>query len=111
MQIVHTAKSGIVSNFVHTLLSFLFFLSFSFSFFFFFLVFLSSWVPVGFITAEPQWELPIFFFNTATPAAYGGFQGRRLFGAAAASLCHSYSHAISKPHLQPMSQLATVPDP
>ena len=44
------------------------------------------------------------FFFKATLVAYGSSQARGQIGAAAAGLCHSL-------HLQPMPQLAAVPDP
>ena len=51
-----------------------------------------------------------FCLFRATPVAYECFQARGLIGAAAASLHHSHSHARSKPHLQPMPQLAATAD-
>ena len=41
---------------------------------------------------------------------YGGSQARRQIGAIAANLHHSHSNAISKPHLQPTSQLSKARD-
>ena len=67
----------------------------------------SSWILVGFVTAEPQCELqfPIFLFYfcifRATPRAYGGSQARGWIDAVAAGLCHSHSNARSEPHLRP----------
>ena len=81
-------------------------------------------ILVGFISAAPQWELPLeifyfilflFFcllaFSSAAPAAYGGSQARGLIGAAAAGLCQSHSNARSEPRLQPTPQLMATPDP
>ena len=54
-----------------------------------------------------------FFFaiSWATPAAYGGSQGRGLIGAVAASLRQSHSNAGSEPRLQPTPQLTATSDP
>ena len=43
--------------------------------------------------------------------AYGNSQARGQIGVAAASLCHSHSHARSKWHLQPTPELMAMPDP
>lgn len=47
----------------------------------------------------------LFLFFWATSAAYGSFQARRLFGAAAASLQHRHSNTRSKLYLQPTPEL------
>ena len=47
---------------------------------------------------------------SAIPMAYGSFQARGLFGAAAASLPFSHSNARSELHLQPTMHLATMLD-
>ena len=55
----------------------------------------------------------IFFFFSlfrATLMAHGGSQARGGIRAVAATLCHSHSHAGSKPRLQP-TQLTAMPDP
>ena len=78
---------------------------------------ISSWILVGFIIAEPQWELPFssFFFSfclfRATPLAYGGSQARGRIGAVAASLCQRHSNAGSKSYLRPTPQLTATPVP
>ena len=53
-----------------------------------------------------------FFFSLfrATLMAHGGSQARGGIRAVAATLCHSHSHAGSKPRLQP-TQLTATPDP
>ena len=56
-------------------------------------------------------KLFYFLIFRATPAAYGGSQGRGLIGVVAASLHQSHSHARSEPHLQPTPQLTAKPDP
>ena len=50
------------------------------------------------------------FWGTA-PAAEGSFQASDQIRAAAAGLHHSHSNTRLEPHLSPMPQLATVPDP
>ena len=47
----------------------------------------------------------------ATPVAYGGSQARGHLRAATAGLHHSHRNTRSEPHLQPMPQLAAMPDP
>ena len=47
----------------------------------------------------------------AAPTAFGTSQARDGIGAIAAGLNHNYSNAGSKPHLQPMPQLAAMSDP
>ena len=44
------------------------------------------------------------------PVAYGSSQARSRIGAAAASLHHSHSNAISEPRLQPTPQLMATLD-
>ena len=53
----------------------------------------------------------LFCLFRATPAAYGGSQGRGLIGAVAAGLRQSHSSVGSKPYLQPAPQLTAMPDP
>ena len=53
----------------------------------------------------------VFCLFRATPAAYGGSQAKGRIGAIAASLCHRYSNARSKPHLLPTPQLTAMLDP
>ena len=52
----------------------------------------------------------MFFFFRDTPVKYGNSQAKGRIRAAATSLCHSYSHARSKPRLQPIPQLMAMPD-
>ena len=44
------------------------------------------------LRCSPHWEL---FFSRASPSAYGSSQAKGRIGAAAASLYHSHSNAIS----------------
>ena len=53
----------------------------------------------------------LFWLFRATPVACGDSQARGLIGAASASLCHSHSHARSKPCLRPTPQLMATLDP
>ena len=53
----------------------------------------------------------IFFFFTATPAAYRSYQSRDHIRAIAAGLNHSYSNARSEPRLWPTPQLVVMLDP
>ena len=78
----------------------------------------SSWVLVGFLTAEPLWELPFssflpffFFLSRATSLAYGSSQARGWIGVAPAGLGHSHSNMGSEPHLWPTPQLRATLDP
>ena len=52
-----------------------------------------------------------FWGRGTAPVSHGISQARGWIGAAAASLCHSHSSAISEPHLQPTSQLVALLDP
>ena len=53
-----------------------------------------------------------FFFSFwATLTTRGSSQDRDLIRAAAANLCHGYSNAGSKLHLQPTPQIMATPDP
>ena len=53
----------------------------------------------------------VFHFRTA-PEAYGSSQDNsHSNGVAATGLHHSHSNARSEPHLQPMPQVAAMPDP
>ena len=59
---------------------------------------------------------PITFFSLsllfrAALVVYLSSQSSGQIGTAAASLCHSNSHAGSKPHLQPIPQLTAMTDP
>ena len=47
----------------------------------------------------------------AASMAYGGSQARDQIGAAAPSLCHSYSNVGFKPRLRPTPQLTATLDP
>ena len=71
----------------------------------------SSWILVGFVTPEPQWELLDMYIHLfgASTAVYESSQARGRIGAAAAS--HSHSNAGSKPCLQPTLQFTVTPDP
>ena len=51
------------------------------------------------------------FLFRAVPAAYESSQTRCRIGAAAAGLCHNHSNTGSELYLQPMPQLAAMPDP
>ena len=55
-------------------------------------------------------NIVLFFFKGWTCTA-GGSWARGLIGAVAAGLCHSHSHARSKPCLQPTPKLMAMPDP
>ena len=50
-----------------------------------------------------------FFLLMVTPATYGSSQARGQIRAAAAGLNYGHSNAVSKPHLQPTTQLAEAP--
>ena len=52
-----------------------------------------------------------FFLFRTTSMAYGGSQARSLISATVVVLHHSHSNAGSEPHLQPIPQLMTMPDP
>ena len=52
-----------------------------------------------------------FFFLKDAPIAHGSSQARDRIRPAAADLRHSQGNAGSKPHLQPIPQLAAKPDP
>ena len=52
-----------------------------------------------------------FFHFRPAPAAYGSYQARGQIRAATADLCFSHGNAGSEPHLQPILQLAAMPDP
>ena len=78
--------------------------------------------PLGYIYGneiiedfEEYYQIPFFYFWTlffrAGPMASGSSQARGRIGAAAASLRHSHSNVASEPHLQPMPQCTTTPDP
>ena len=51
------------------------------------------------------------FLFRAELVTYGSFQARDGIGAAAADLHHSHGKAGSVTHLQPVPQLAAMPDP
>ena len=53
----------------------------------------------------------VFAISRAAPVAYGGSQARGLIRAVAAGLHLSHSNTGSEPHLQPIPQLTTTPDP
>ena len=57
------------------------------------------------------WVCCCLVLSRTTPTAYGSSQARSQVGAAAASLCHSHSHAGSELCLRPTPQLKTTPDP
>ena len=76
---------------------------------FLFLFFLPS-LHLGFVCLALGYFVCLFAFRAA-PVTHGGSQARGQIGAAAASLCHSHSHAGSKPRLRPTPQLTAMPDP
>ena len=53
----------------------------------------------------------ILFLFRAAPTVYEASQTRGQIRAAAVGLCHSHSNARSEPHLRPVPQLMTKPDP
>ena len=59
----------------------------------------------------PNFLESLFFLFRTTLAAYGSFQATGQIGNAAASVCHSHSHARSKLYLWPTLQLVVMQDP
>ena len=53
----------------------------------------------------------LFWLFRDTPATYGGSQARGPIRVVAAGLHHSYSNAVSEPHLQPTPHLTAMPGP
>ena len=67
---------------------------------------------ISFLKGQKPESLFTFLFMTV-PVTYGSSQARRLTGAALQLLakCHGHSNARLELHLQPMPQLAAMPDP
>ena len=53
----------------------------------------------------------LFCIFRASPVAHGYSQARGQIEAVATGLYHSHSNTRSEPHLQPIPQLTTMPDP
>ena len=68
---------------------------------------------VNFMIMYHNFYFFIFFlpFSGAAPSAYGGSLARGLIGAVATGPHQSHSNLGSEPHLQPIPQLTTMPDP
>ena len=72
---------------------------------------LSSLPVLSFMILTMFSEMPFFFLFRAAPTAYGGSQVRGLFGATAASPCHSHSNTRSELWLAPQLMATQILNP